>query len=402
MLTADLALSWRRGKTIRPHALDVTDPSLEATAADLLAIVRVNVGGPRSALDRELDEYIGAGTDYRVLRGLIKLILDRCEFETQSPVDPAAIRREVFTRARERHPVDPAGDDRTAVIHAVAEAHALRAVDVEAALYADLSDNQRLVTFDEQDPVELLERYNLAQAQALLYRSVKMELTVEPQPAEAYRRLFDAIKAYRLIHRIEGSGSGGYVVTLDGPVSLFHRSQKYGVQMAVFLPALLACEGWRMRAEIDARPKGRAVYELDARTTKLRPPEERLPLPRPAAVEKLLGGLLRAGVEWQIEPCRAVVDLGGSAFVPDAEAVHEDGRRVFVEVLGFWTPKYVADRAAELIRGGAGPFLLAASEELLATRDGAVPEHPNLVVFKSSLDAKVLRAALDRVAGVAG
>lgn len=398
MLTADLALSWRRGRTIRPHALDVTDPALEATAADLIAIVRVNVGEPRSSLDRELDEYIGAGTDYRVLRGLIKLILDRCEFETQSAVDPATIRHDVFTRARARHPVDPAGDERTALIREVAEAHSMRAVDVEAALYADLTDNQRLVSLDEQEPLALLERYNLAQAQALLYRSVRMDLTVAPQPPEGYRRLFDSIKAYRLIHRIEGSASGGYEVALDGPVSLFHRSQKYGVQMAVFLPALLACEGWSMRAEIDAKPKGRAVYELDAHTTKLRPPDERLPLPRPAAVEKLLGGLLRAGVEWRISPCREVVDLGGGAFVPDAEAIHEDGRRVFVEVLGFWTPKYVVDRAAELTRGGAGAFLLAASDELLATRDAVAPEHPNLVVFKSSLDAKTLRAALDRVA----
>jgi hypothetical protein len=30
-------------------------------------------------LQQALDEYIGVGTDYKILRGLIKLLLDRCE-----------------------------------------------------------------------------------------------------------------------------------------------------------------------------------------------------------------------------------------------------------------------------------------------------------------------------------
>jgi predicted nuclease of restriction endonuclease-like RecB superfamily len=99
-----------------------------------------------------------------------------------------------------------------------------------------------------------------------------MRLWVAPEDAAGARQLFDAIKAYRLIHSIYGTARAGYEVRLSGPVSMFYRSQKYGIQMAVFLPALLVCSNWRMRAEI-ASPKnnsGKLFFELDDRQQALR------------------------------------------------------------------------------------------------------------------------------------
>jgi len=37
---------------------------------------------------------------------------------------------------------------------------------------------------------------------------------------------------------------------LDGPASLFSQSQKYGIRMANFLPALPLCDRWEMAATI--------------------------------------------------------------------------------------------------------------------------------------------------------
>ena len=33
----------------------------------------------------------------------------------------------------------------------------------------------------------------------------------------------------------------GYTLQIDGPLSLFSATNKYGLQMALFLPSLLAC-----------------------------------------------------------------------------------------------------------------------------------------------------------------
>lgn len=395
MLTADLAMSWRRGRTIEPKYVNPADPEHLRTASGLVAITGDHRGRSRGELDRAYEEFIGSGTDYRVIRGMIKLLTDRCAFETSSPVDPVELRRAVFTAARARHPVAATPGARDAVLEEVAAGLGVTAGAVAAGLYADLASSQLLAGFDDLSPAELLDLYNLAQAQALLYRAVAMELTVRPQPPAGYRRLFDAIKAYRLVYAIEGDARSGYEVRLDGPVSMFHRSQKYGVQMAVFLPALLVCEGWRMRAEIDARPRGTAWYELASEQDRLRAPEAARPDERRPAIEKLLSGL--SSGEWVAAPSGEVVDLGAAAFVPDLTVRHAGGAEVHVEVLGFWTPKYLEGRLEELARGGFERYLLVVSDELRASRDPLAEPPPRVVVYKSAPDLRAVRAALESV-----
>src|SRR5687767_15473258 len=82
MLTADLAMSWQRGDRIRPRYLDVEDEEYLRAAEDLVALFESHGGRSRASLEESLQEYVGTGTDYRTLRGLIKLLTDRCEFET--------------------------------------------------------------------------------------------------------------------------------------------------------------------------------------------------------------------------------------------------------------------------------------------------------------------------------
>src|SRR5919107_980569 len=105
MLTADLAMSWQRGDQIRPRYIDADDEEYLRAAEDLIALFSSHDGRTRASLEESLAEYVGTGTDYRTLRGLINLLTDRCEFETSAPAGPAEIRRALFLRARERHPV---------------------------------------------------------------------------------------------------------------------------------------------------------------------------------------------------------------------------------------------------------------------------------------------------------
>jgi len=242
---------------------------------------------------------------------------------------------------------------------------------------------------------ELLDRYNLAQAQALLYRSTAMRLQIEPQDAAGYRRIFDAIKAYRLIHTIAGSPVRGYEVRLDGPVSLFHQSQKYGIQMAVFLPALLLCQGWRMRAEIVLKQGKRVSFELDSRTTNLRSHYLDDISYKPAIEEKLLAGWAKSESPWAIRPGKEVIDLGACAFIPDFIITHDDGRVFYLELLGFWTPRHLDERVAEFARAGFNRYLLAVSEELRGSRDKPLSLPANVITYKSALAPTAIRAALE-------
>src|ERR1700750_1380909 len=105
MLTADLALSWQRGEQIRPRYVGTDDEEYLRAAEDLVAIFESHEGRTRASLEESLHEYVGTGTDYKILRGLIKLLTDRSEFETSSTAEPAEIRRALFMKARLHHPV---------------------------------------------------------------------------------------------------------------------------------------------------------------------------------------------------------------------------------------------------------------------------------------------------------
>jgi len=103
----------------------------------------------------------------------------------------------------------------------------------------------------------LLTRYNLALAQAVLYDATEMRIRVW----DHFGTVFSYVKLFGLMHRIypidadgERVGStdqaAGYEAVLDGPASLFSQSQKYGIRMANFLPALPLCDRWEMAATI--------------------------------------------------------------------------------------------------------------------------------------------------------
>jgi predicted nuclease of restriction endonuclease-like RecB superfamily len=403
MLTADLAMSYRRGNRISPRYLQSDDPRHLQTAADLAIIVEQHRGRRRAELERALDEYIGVGTDYKILRGLIKLLTDRCEFETAGAKDPAEIRRALFTKAAAHHSelaeLAVVGDDRlrrSLIAEVAAELECLPE-DVMAGLYADLSGNQRLVAFEEMSAEDLLDRYNLAQAQALLYRCSEIRLRIEPQEPGITRRLFAEIKAFRLIHAIRGNPASGYDMQLSGPVSIFHRSQRYGVQMAVFLPALLLYPGWSMRAEIGTKT-GAAFFELDSKQTRLRSHYVADDLQRQnPQIAKLLEDFGKLGAEWEAQPSQEVIDLGESAFVPDLVFIRDGDEPIYLEMLGYWTPRSLNERLKEFARAGFGNYAIAASEEMRCSRDTPSQLPPNVIVYKKTLNARELQARLARL-----
>lgn len=401
MLTADLAQSWRRGDRVRPVHIHTDDPDRLDDAARLIKLFAEHEGRPRRELDLALEEYVGTGTNYKFLRGLIKLLTDRCRFEVSGAKDPVELRRALFLQARARHPVTNEEGARAEAITEAARELELEPEALMRSLYADLPENQLLAAFDPLGATPLLNLYNLAQAQALLYHCVEMRLTVGTQDPDSYRELFAAIKSYRLIHTIEGNPRDGYEVRLDGPVSLFQRSKKYGVQMAVFLPALLLCKNWHMRAEIAEQGqagRGHAFFELDSNQKQLTShyltdaPQEK------SVAEKLVASWGRYETAWQLEASREVIDLGESAFIPDFVLTRNDGRKFYLEILGFWTPQHLEKRLGEFAHARFENFILAAWDELRGSRDPLTRPPRHALIFKRSLDPVALELAVEELA----
>ncbi len=391
-------MSWRRGGRIHPYLLKTEDAAHQREAHALIAVFDEHAGRRRAELEAALQEYVGTGTDYKILRGLIKLLMDRCEFESAIATDAAELRRALFLAAREFHPIIDNEETRALLAHKVAREIGCAPEIVLDNIYADLPENQILTSFESLGAAELLDRYNLAQAQALLYRCTEMRLEVAPQKAASFRELFGAIKAYRLIHSIRGSALDGYEIMLNGPVSMFHRSQKYGVQMAVFLPALLTCKNWRMSAEIIQKPGAGARFELESDQTQLRTHYlSEMPYETPAR-ETLSAKWAKYDGAWKLEASGEVIDLGASAFIPDFVLHHaEDGRRVYLEILGFWTPQHLKARVEEFELSGFKNFIIAAWDELRGSREPLARVPSNVIVFKRSLDPAIVELTIEKL-----
>lgn len=398
MLTSDLAVSYRRGDKIFPFLINPGDARIRRDAEGLIEIFGEFIGATRGALERELEEYIGTGTDYKILRGLIKLLNDRCEFETNAPAEPVEIRQKVFLEAKKSHPVLPDSESRDQVLQAVAEEFQTDKSAISSNLYADLPAQQHLISFDSTLPKDLLDLYNLAQAQALLYKCIEMKIRVAPSDLNNYRAIFGWIKHFGLIHSIIGNSANGYEITLTGAASLFHRSQKYGIQMAVFLPALLLCKDWKLRAEIVQKKGKNLFFELVSSQSEIVSNRfDETPYENPD-IQKLRKNWEKFSGDWELKENREVIDLGRTAFVPDLVLISPEKEKVYLDILGFWTPKTLQKRLEEFASAGFRKFIIAASQELRGSREEPLWESEHVIFYKTKIEPLLLTETAKKLA----
>lgn len=406
MLTTDLVRARVVKGEVRPAYIDASDKELIDLAETLVALFAAHKGKSSGAVDDAMAELIGEDTDFLLHRGLAKLLEDRCEFATDCPVDPVELRRRVFERSVQHHPVSrEAGNPvhpttRAEVLAAVGAELGLDLERTERALYADLSREQLLQSFEPIAPSALLHRYNLALAQAVLFRAVSLEIELAPGDPQRYRQLFRFIKFFRLLYSAKGTGSRGYTLTLDGPASLFQLGAKYGLQMAEFLPALLLCDGWSLRAELLwGKERKRLAFSLEAGSGLRTHYQDRgvYVTDEEAHFVKRFADVAKG---WRLDKRPEIYDLDGrGVLVPDFVIVNErDGREALLEIVGFWRKGYLEARGALLAEHGPKNLILAVSQRLRASEDTLESMAGACVFFKDVIPVKEIVAQCERVA----
>lgn len=393
MLTSDMLRVKRKNGIITPRYLDGGDPKALERAAALVGIFRDHLGDNRGEIDEEVEEAIGFGTDFVIWRGLAKLLYDRSEFAVPSICPPEEIREIVFDEAtRAGNPIETSA--RWAVLEKAAQRLGLAAKDVEAWLYADLEDRQVLAKWKELTPEALLQRYNVALAQAMLYRAVEMRIFLQDLEPNRLRRFFQMLKFHRLMHQSYRKDEGLEIV-VNGPASLFKKGRKYGIEMAKFLPALLHFDGWKMEAEVPWENRN-FLFQLDEQTGLV-------PLGRPkgqwiADEERWFEERFeeKSPPGWTLQRRGEIVDLGDNeVLITDYLLTDPAEKEVLVEILGFWRGEYLRRRLGRLktLREGP-PVVLVVSERLHSERQMLQEIAPEVVFFKGViLHERVLDAA---------
>jgi predicted nuclease of restriction endonuclease-like RecB superfamily len=398
-----------RGRLI-PHRLLDDDPRVLEVAEELCEVYAEHMGGPRSRLEEGLatrEEELGPRLDprrgFRIVRALSKLLEERATWTSPTAADPYTVRTRIFELAAAL-PEPPATErgllgapTRDDVLSRVAAETGIE--DPAALMYADRHGAQQLEAFEEPSAEELIARYNVAQAQGVLYAA--RELVVDLGEGADARLVFHYVKLLGLIYALEPT-TRGYRLRLDGPLSIFGATRKYGLRLAKFLPGLLLTSPWKLSATVEWKDR-EASLELDSETSGLAshylgPREEYEADPVREAFVRAWGRAKDTG-GWELEEGSGVLSFPEkkAALVPDF-TLKRAGERVHLEVLGFWSERNIVDRVALLREAHRrGHRVLVAVSEKLGASPEALSEavEGGVIPFKDRLAPKAVLAALE-------
>ncbi len=370
MLTREHAIAEYESGTVRPDWLTrQRHAHYERFAEAMLAIYRNGIGRTREQLHQSVHALFDDETECPIRRidAFCKLLDEKSEFDRDRRGSAARLRQVVFQRAALKHPLVKSADqlfesDEARVKREIAGDLGKPWREIERSLFSDVIQFHLLTAFTGyESPADLLARYNVAQCQAVLYDAVSMTVWAR----EDFKAILRYAKLARLMHTIARQSDGQYLIHFDGPASVLRQTRRYGVAFAKFLPALLACSSWKMKAVIrHHRSHWQNLFRLspgDGLKSHLPPPEEfdsRLE----ARFADRWGGEPREG--WRLIREGEILHKQQKVFVPDFAFEHDGGASVLMEIVGFWTPEYLEAKRESLKSFPEQRILLAVADSV--------------------------------------
>jgi predicted nuclease of restriction endonuclease-like RecB superfamily len=262
---------------------------------------------------------------------------------------------------------------------------------VEATLFADLP-GERLVAAPDRplSPGELALRANLALVQGLMFRATAVTIEV----CGNARALVRYAKLRGLICTVVAHGDGGdAVLELSGPFSLFRRTLLYGRALGALVPLLAWCRRFHLRADCVVREHP-VILRLATGDPIFPGTEPRVYDSK--VEERFARDFRRATREWEIIREPEPVAAGSVLLFPDFALRHRvDGRkRWLLEIVGFWTPEYLARKLALYREAGLPNLILCIDEERKCT-DGDLPVGARVLRFRRRVAVEEVLRLLD-------
>jgi predicted nuclease of restriction endonuclease-like RecB superfamily len=333
MLTGDLLVTKSSKGKIEPVYAKIDQENLEISSS-LIDLFQQHIGKTYGQLIEVIEGI--EEIDYRLIRGLTQILERRCIIEIESIVEPAIARRTVFEECR-----GAITDlkERKEAIDRAARKLSVQTDAFEHELWADMEENLKLKEFRTITPENLLRQYNLSMTQTLLFKATGMEIQIE----ENFQEVFWKIKQLGLMYSIQDDR-----IYLDGAISLFKMTERYGTALAKLLPTIMKCNKWSLKSSILKKTmQGKRIYDFTLDNTRQIfsiEPDSNLET-FDSAIEKEFS-LLRFN-SWSVKREPAVLKAGQYAFIPDF-SLERNGKRIYVEIIGFWTPEYLKNKIEKI------------------------------------------------------
>lgn len=401
MLGADLVRVRRRGDKLQLLSLTGADRA-EALrmCEELLQLAETSVGLSLEEVAEILASIPRASKHEKLWAGLKKLVLDACEFGSPVEIDASTLRLDVFQRASEVRKALPSEGtfSREEVLDHVAALHEITTDAVEEGLFSDLKGAATLTSAPRLTPERLLESYEIAQVQGILLRAVKLNVTVECGSPDAARALFRKLKFRRLLYRLKDKGEGKYEIEIEGPFSLFESVTKYGLSLALLVPALLECKSADLRADLRWGKERKALL-FETKLQSEKDADESGTLGLRSEVVALFQSLEKKESVFKVALAEELLDVPGAGLcVPDLKFEAPGRLPVYLEVLGFWSREAVFARVEWAEKQAKSRVLFAVSSKLRVKKE-VLPEETTaaLYVYKGTMNASAVLAQVEEL-----
>lgn len=355
----------------------------------------------KGELQKRLFLYENSYDDFKLIRGLVILLERRCIFKinqsfysenktqgfvTQLP-SSFSLRKVLFEESSKGGlPLDHT--QRGKIFQNVALKLGIDTNYIEKLMWLDQEDYLILESFSSIEPIHLLGTYNLAILQTLLFNSVNFEFIIKG--GTNWKQVLRAIKRFGLMYNLQkihkdlednfpketpynknkhdiidndkfkSYFNDNIICSIDGPLSIFKLTNKYGVLIAKVIPKIISSHTWNIKASIIKNSiSGRKLYEFNLSSDsdiyifdtmkdrfynnhQFEDSYDYNNLNFDSSVEaKFATQFEKFRTGWKLirEPDPLILP-NGKAFIPDFLFEKYD-KKIYFEIIGFWTPQYL-------------------------------------------------------------
>ena len=371
MLTKDLLRYKIQSGQIYPQFVDPNDNKLLAISAQLISVFEESPDKKRSTLLEASKHVIDSTSGTLVVkRGLEKLLLDRTKFDTTPNEGLIAFRQKLFTETSQllsQEQFQNYADYQRKVLQIVENESLPEDGELGDRLYADLPSGQRVLSFRTLSPEHGLHRYNTAQVQGLLLHCNSLTLKLTDSMTAELRQLFKYLRFNQLLSTIRKEKTENedlFQITVDGPLNLFFKTKRYGMNLANFFVAVLHQSKWELTAEIQFQNKRSSRLCLDE-SCGIKPISQQFLAYIPEDIQLFQEMLRNKTDDWQIRPGSQFLPLAGDFYCfPDYQLIHTSGVEVAIELFHPWHQVHLLTRLNTLAEQTGTPLILGVSKEL--------------------------------------
>ena len=366
------------------------------------------VGRKRTELYERLREPLPSRAPRAKLRVAIHVLDALCRERTVSVVPPKEARAALFRDAAAlRVP-------RGAVVTRVAETFGVTAAELESSLFADLQGERRIAEIPKSlSPTRLATDANVAIVSSLVRRAAHVRISVRGNSRALVRhaRLMGLICSLSSAEpRALASGLGGQqklnasreeppdgvVLEVSGPFSLFRHTEVYGRALASLVPTMAWCNEYELTAAC-ALGRGGHLSTLVLRSGDPIGTGRELARHDSRVEARFERDFRRAAPDWDVIREPRPVASGEALIFPDFELVHrrDKSRRWLLEIVGFWTQKYLTEKLERLRAAGIERLVLCIDQNRHCAED-ELPPDARIIRYKTRIDPQAVLAIVNR------